>query len=59
MNAHLDERLQEAIERVEYFDIPLERFPEALTTEVRLLVGVDQEDRDSSLEVLLHGSLNL
>ena len=59
MNAHLLEQVQEALERLEHFDIPIERFPEALTTEVHLLVGIDQEYRDFSLEVLLHSSLNL
>ena len=58
MNAHLDEQVQEAIERVEYFDVPPESFPAALSTEVRLLIGIDWEFRDSNLEILLHGSLN-
>jgi hypothetical protein len=50
----LDEQVQEAIERVDSFNLLPEQFSRALSEQVRLLAGSDQDVREIELAIHHH-----
>ena len=54
----IDEHVQIAIERIESFDLPPEKFSQALSEEVRLLVGRELSFQEANLAIQSHAALD-
>jgi len=57
MSYQLNQSIQEAMERLEIFDLSPEQFSEALFEEFRTSTGVDFTNGDAELEIQFHTTL--
>jgi hypothetical protein len=57
MSHQLNEHVQEAIERLEIYDLSPEHFSDALPGEIHILAGIEFTNREAELEIQFHTTL--